>query len=75
MLRQAEKGKIDLILTKSISRLARNTVDVLEATRMLKDKGVDMFFENENLKALRSENRTCIDNNKCSCSGGEQKHQ
>ena len=50
MLRQAEKGKIDLILTKSISRLARNTVDVLEATRMLKDKGVDMFFENENLK-------------------------
>ena len=52
MLRQAEKGKIDLILTKSISRLARNTVDVLEATRMLKDKGVDMFFENENLKLL-----------------------
>ena len=50
MLKQAEKGKIDLILTKSISRLARNTVDVLEATRMLKDKGVDMFFENENLK-------------------------
>ena len=50
MLRQAEKGKIDLILTKSISRLARNTVDVLEATRMLKDKGVDMFFEIENLK-------------------------
>ena len=37
MLRQAEKGKIDLILTKSIRR-------------MLKDKGVDMFFENENLK-------------------------
>ena len=43
MLRQAEKGKIDLILTKSISRLARNTVDVLEATRMLKDKGVTCF--------------------------------
>jgi len=50
MLKQAEKGKIDLILTKSISRLARNTVDVLEATRMLKSKGVNMVFENENLK-------------------------
>jgi site-specific DNA recombinase len=50
VLKQAEKGRIDLILTKSVSRLARNTVDVLEATRMLKDKGVDMFFENENLK-------------------------
>ena len=50
MLRQAEKGRIDLILTKSVSRLARNTVDVLEATRMLKDKGVDIIFENENLK-------------------------
>jgi len=38
VLRQAEKGRIDLILTKSISRFARNTVDVLEATRMLKTK-------------------------------------
>ncbi|MBQ6456951.1 MAG: recombinase family protein, partial [Mogibacterium sp.] len=50
VLRQAEKGRIDLILTKSVSRLARNTVDVLEATRMLKDKGVVIIFENENLK-------------------------
>ena len=50
LLKQAEKGRIDLILVKSISRLARNTVDVLEATRMLKDKGVDIVFENENLK-------------------------
>ena len=50
LLKQAEKGRIDLILVKSISRLARNTVDLLEATRMLKDKGVDIVFENENLK-------------------------
>ena len=50
LLKQAEKGRIDLILVKSISRFARNTVDVLEAIRMLKDKGVDIVFENENLK-------------------------
>ncbi len=50
MMDDARDGKIDIILTKSVSRFARNTVDVLEATRMLKDKGVDMFFENENLK-------------------------
>ena len=53
VLRQAEKGRIDLILTKSISRFARNTVDVLEATRMLKNKGVDIIFENENLKLCK----------------------
>lgn len=50
LLKQVEKGKLDLIITKSVSRLGRNTVDVLEAVRLMKEKGVDMYFENENIK-------------------------
>ena len=50
MIEDARKGKFDLIVTREVCRFARNTVDVLEATRMLKNKGVDIIFENENLK-------------------------
>ena len=50
LLKQVEKGKLDLIITKSVSRLGRNTVDVLEAVRLMKEKGVDMYFENENIR-------------------------
>lgn len=42
-------GKIDLIVTKSVSRFARNTVDSLSTVRKLKDKGVEVFFEKENI--------------------------
>ena len=49
MLRQCRKGKIDLILTKSISRFGRNTLDMLKALRELRDLGVDVYFEKENL--------------------------
>ena len=49
MLTDALVGKIDLIVTKSISRFARNTVDSLRTIRMLKEHGVEVFFEKENI--------------------------
>lgn len=52
MIDDALDGKIDLILTKSISRFARNTVDTLNYVRMLKNKNVGVFFEEENINTL-----------------------
>ena len=49
MIDDAMKGKIDLIVTKSISRFARNTLDTIAYTRKLKAKGVEVYFEKENL--------------------------
>lgn len=51
MLALARKGAIDLILTKSISRFARNTVDLLETVRELKDLGVEVRFEKESISS------------------------
>lgn len=52
MISDALAGKIDLIITKSISRFARNTLDTISFVRKLKDKGVEVFFEKENLWTL-----------------------
>lgn len=52
MISDAMAGKIDLILTKSISRFARNTVDTLNYVRMLKEKGIGIIFEEENINTL-----------------------
>lgn len=52
MIDDAKAGKIDLILTKSISRFSRNTVDSLTVTRDLKAKGVEVFFEKENISSM-----------------------
>lgn len=49
MVNDALNGKIDLILTKSISRFARNTVDTLTTVRTLKDHKVEVYFEKENI--------------------------
>jgi len=49
MIRDAEAGKLDLILTKEVSRFARNTVDALEYTRRLKRLGVGVIFLNDNI--------------------------
>lgn len=49
MVKDALKGKIDLIVTKSVSRFARNTVDSLTTIRQLKEKNVEVFFEKENI--------------------------
>ena len=49
MIKMCKRGKIDMIITKSISRFARNTVDCLESTRLLKELGVDVFFEEQGI--------------------------
>lgn len=49
MIADALAGKIDLIITKSISRFARNTVDSISTVRQLKEKGVEVFFEKDGL--------------------------
>lgn len=52
MIEDAMSGTIDLIITKSVSRFARNTVDSLVTIRKLKDKGVEVYFEKENIYSL-----------------------
>lgn len=52
MIADALEGNIDLIITKSIARFARNTVDTLHYVRMLKDKGISIIFENENINTM-----------------------
>ena len=47
MIADALAGKIDLIVTKSVSRFARNTVDSLTTVRKLKDEGIEIYFEKE----------------------------
>ena len=49
MLSDCRAGKINMIITKSISRFARNTVTLLETVRELKDLGIDVFFEEQNI--------------------------
>lgn len=49
MIEDALAGKIDLIVTKSVSRFARNTVDSLSTIRKLKDNGCECYFEKENI--------------------------
>ena len=60
MIRDALDGKIDLIITKSVSRFARNTVDSLTTVRQLKEKGVEIFFEKENIYTLDSKGELLI---------------
>ena len=52
MLRKARDGELDIILTKSISRFARNTVDLLNIVRELCSLGVAVYFERENINSL-----------------------
>lgn len=52
MISDALNGKIDLIITKSISRFARNTVDTLVTIRKLKDAGIEVYFEKEHIHTL-----------------------
>lgn len=54
MVEDCLAGRIDLILTKSISRFARNTVDTVTTIRKLKDKGVGVYFEKENIFTMDS---------------------
>ena len=52
VMEKARAGEIDLIITKSISRFARNTVTVLKFARELKELGVGIFFEEQNINTL-----------------------
>ena len=52
MMRWCKQGKIDLILTKSVSRFSRNTVDCLNYIRMLKALGISVYFEKENINSM-----------------------
>jgi DNA invertase Pin-like site-specific DNA recombinase len=60
MIADALDGKIDLIITKSVSRFARNTVDSLVTVRQLKEKGVEVYFEKENIYTLDSKGELLI---------------
>ena len=60
MIADALDGKIDLIVTKSVSRFARNTVDSLTTVRKLKEKGVEVYFEKENIYTLDSKGELLI---------------
>ena len=52
LLDDCRAGLIDMIITKSISRFARNTLTLLEVTRELKELGIDVYFEKENLHSI-----------------------
>lgn len=52
MIKDCFAGKIDYIVTKSVSRFARNTVDCLEHVRILKNRGIGIFFEEQNIDTL-----------------------
>ena len=60
MIADALEGAIDLIVTKSVSRFARNTVDSLTTVRKLKDKGIEVYFEKENIWTLDSKGELLI---------------
>lgn len=60
MVSDALDGKIDLIVTKSVSRFARNTVDSLTTVRKLKEAGVEVYFEKENIWTLDSKGELLI---------------
>ena len=55
MIADCEAGKIDIILVKSISRFARNTVDLLKTVRHLKELGIEVRFEKENINSMSND--------------------
>ena len=55
MIRDCQNGKIDYIITKSVSRFASNTVECLEYVRSLKAQGIGIFFEEQNIDTLKNE--------------------
>lgn len=60
MVDTALSGQIDLIITKSVSRFARNTVDSLSTVRQLRDAGVEIYFEKENIWTFDSKGELLI---------------
>lgn len=60
LMLDCEAGKIDIILTKSISRFARNTVDLLETVRHLKELGIEVRFEKEHINSLSGDGEVML---------------
>ncbi|XVG96573.1 recombinase family protein [Eubacteriales bacterium KG125] len=60
MISDALDGKVDLIVTKSVSRFARNTVDSLQTVRKLKENGIEVYFEKENIWTLDAKGELLI---------------
>ena len=60
MLADCRNGKIDMIVTKSITRFARNTVTLLATIRELRDLGIDVYFEKENIHTLSADGELMI---------------
>lgn len=55
MINDCYAGKIDMIITKSVSRFARNTVECLNYVRLLKERGIGIYFEEQNIDTLKSD--------------------
>ena len=60
MIKACEKGKVDLVITKSVSRFCRNTLDGLDYVRKLKRMGVGVLFEKENVNTLYMDNEMIL---------------
>lgn len=60
MIDECEAGNIDMIITKSISRFARNTLDCLKYIRQLKEKNIPVFFEKENINSMDSKGEVML---------------
>lgn len=60
MIKDCKKGKIDLIIVKSASRFGRNTVESLETTRMLKEMGIDVYFEVNGISTMQMASETLL---------------
>ena len=74
MIEEALAGKIDLIITKSVSRFARNTVDSLTTIRLLKEHGVEVYFEEQNIYTLDSKGELLLTIHVLTGAGGKPQH-
>jgi DNA invertase Pin-like site-specific DNA recombinase len=60
MIDECMAGNIDMIITKSISRFARNTLDCLQYIRQLKDKNIPVYFEKESINTMDAKGEVLI---------------
>lgn len=60
MMKECKNGKIDIIITKSVTRFARNTIDSIEAIRKLKSLGITVYFEKENINTMSEQSEQML---------------
>jgi len=60
MMKECENGNIDVIITKSVTRFARNTIDSIEAIRKLKSLGITVYFEKENISTISEQSEQML---------------